>query len=246
MAGRLRLFVASLLRAFLEAPGPYIAGGAALFNGETALLEAKTRRISNHVSVGEDTSVDDSAVVGLIGRAGDVACVLGPGSTIRANSVIYAGVRAGKNLQTGHGALIRENNVIGDDVSVGTNATLEPGNRIGHRCRIHSGCFLENTTLGNDVFVGPNVVFTDDPHPPCNECTEFVGGAVVGDGAAIGGNCTILPGVKIGANALIGAGSVVTKNVPPGAVVIGNPARVIKTVSEVLCRARDAKRLGQK
>ena len=203
-------------------------------------MDERTRTLSKNVSVGEGSLIDASALVGLVGRAGDVQTVIGERSVIRSSSIIYAGVRAGRGLQTGHGALIRENNVIGDSVSIGTNATLEPGNRIGNGCRIHSGSFLENVTLGNDVFVGPNVVFTDDPHPPCVECTEFVGGAIVEDGAAIGGNATVLPGIRIGAGALVGAGSVVTKDVPAGMVVAGNPARVIKPVSDVVCRAKAA------
>jgi acetyltransferase-like isoleucine patch superfamily enzyme len=205
-------------------------------------METKNQvEITDKLTLGAGTSVDETARVGVVGRAGAAEVVLGANSTIRSHTIIYAGVVAGARFNTGHGALIRENNRLGDEVSVGTNATLEPGNRIGDRCRIHSGCFLENVTLGNDVFVGPNVVFTDDPHPPCAECTEFVGGAIVGDGAAIGGNSTILPGIRIGAGALVGAGSVVTKDVPPGMVVAGNPARAIKPVSEVQCRAKAAK-----
>ncbi len=197
--------------------------------------------ITQNLSLGDETTVDESAIVGLVGRAGPAEVAIGAHSRIRSHTVIYAGVVAGERFNTGHGALIRENNRFGNDVSVGSNATLEPGNRIGSGTRIHSGCFLENVTLGDDVFVGPNVVFTDDPHPPCAECTEFVGGATVGKGAAIGGNSTILPGVTIGAGALVGAGSVVTKDVPDGMVVAGNPARVIKPVADVVCRAQAAK-----
>ncbi|MCE5254472.1 MAG: N-acetyltransferase, partial [Actinomycetia bacterium] len=127
--------------------------------------------------------------------------------------------------------------VIGDDVSVGTNAVLEFGNRIGHRVRIHSGCFLEMVTVEDDVFIGPNVVFTDDPHPMnCSRYRECKGGAVVRRLAKLGANSTILPGVEIGENALVGAGSVVVHDVPAGAVVVGNPARVVKRVSELTCQ----------
>jgi acetyltransferase-like isoleucine patch superfamily enzyme len=92
------------------------------------------------------------------------------------------------------------------------------------------------TALGNDIFVGPHVVFTDDPHPMgCPRYKECLGGATVGDLARIGANCTILPGVVIGRNTLVGAGSVVVHDVEEGTVVAGNPAKVIKKVSELEC-----------
>jgi acetyltransferase-like isoleucine patch superfamily enzyme len=144
----------------------------------------------------------------------------------------------GERFQTGQGASIREDNVLGDDVSIGTNTVLEFGNRIGNRVRIHSGCFLEMVTIEDDVFVGPNVVFTDDPHPMgCAHYTECRGGATVRRLARIGANSTILPGVVIGENALVGAGSVVVHDVPDGTVVVGNPARVIRRVDELVCDA---------
>jgi acetyltransferase-like isoleucine patch superfamily enzyme len=100
----------------------------------------------------------------------------------------------------------------------------------------HSGCFLELATIENDVFVGPHVVFTDDPHPMnCPRYAECKGGPVVRRLARIGANATLLPGVEVGEGALVGAGSVVVHDVPPGAVVAGNPARVIKQVAELTC-----------
>jgi acetyltransferase-like isoleucine patch superfamily enzyme len=115
---------------------------------------------------------------------------------------------------------------------------LEFGNRIGNRVRIHSGCFLEMVTVEEDVFIGPNVVFTDDPHPMgCPRYTECRGGATVRRLARIGANSTILPGVVVGENALVGAGSVVVDDVPDGVVVVGNPARVIRRVDELVCEA---------
>ncbi len=198
--------------------------------------------VSNDIQLGENVIVDPSAVVGLVGRAGLAPVRIGANSVIRSHTTIYSGVTAGDGLQTGHGTLIRENNILGSFVSVGSGTALEPGNRIGDRTRIHSGCFLENVTLGEDVFIGPNVVFTDDPHPPCEKCTDFVGGATVEDGAAIGGNATILPGVRIGARALVGAGSVVTHDVEAGVVVVGNPARPVKRREDLVCRALEENR----
>src|SRR6266508_280405 len=128
-------------------------------------------------------------------------------------------------------------NVIGDRCSVGTYAVLEPGNRVGDDTRIHSHCFLEYVTLGRRVFLGPGVVFTDDPHPVCPSFKQCVLGATVYDDVAIGGNATILPGVKIGAGSLVGAGSVVTRDVPPGVVVAGSPAKFMRNIEELTCFA---------
>jgi len=130
---------------------------------------------------------------------------------------------------------VRESNVLGDDVSVGTNAALEYGNRIGSRVRIHTGCFLENCVIEDDVFLGPHVVFTDDPHPACPRYRDCVGGGTVRRHASIGANATILPGVEIGEGSLIGAGSVVAANIPGGVVAAGNPARVVKEVQQLVC-----------
>ncbi len=129
-------------------------------------------------------------------RRGRAPLAIGAGAVIRPFTTIYAGSTFGARLQTGQGASIREDNEVGDDVSIGTNAVLEFGNRIGNRVRIHSGCFLELVTIEDDVFVGPNVVFTDDPHPMgCPRYQDCKGGAVVRRLARIGANSTILPGV---------------------------------------------------
>lgn len=197
--------------------------------------------VAGGVRLGADCDLQPPCVLGKAPRGhaeGDLELVIGAGAVIRPFTTIYAGSSVGSGLQTGQGASIREDNVIGDDVSVGTNAVLEFGNRIGDRVRIHSGCFLEMVTIEDDVFVGPNVVFTDDPHPMgCPRYKDCKGGAVVRRLARVGANSTVLPGVEIGENALVGAGSVVVDDVPPGMVVVGNPARVIKAVAELSCDA---------
>ena len=173
---------------------------------------------------GTGTLVDSSCVLGLPPRgasAGERELRIGVDGVIRPFTTIYGGTTIGDRFQTGQGVSIREDNVIGDDVSIGTNAVLEAGNRIGNRVRIHTGCFLELVTVEDDVFIAPNVVFADDPHPPCPRYEECVGGAVVRQGARIGSNATILPGVVIGRGALVGAGSVVVEDVPDGTVVAG-------------------------
>ncbi len=162
---------------------------------------------------------------------------LGPGVVIRAYAVLYQGAVIGPNTRIGHGALIREGNVIGSECSIGSGVHIEPGNRIGSRTRIHSGCFLTSSTVGDDVFLGPHAVFTDDPHPACPRYLDCVGGATIEDGASIGAGAVLLPGIVIGSRALVGAGSVVTRAVAAGDVVVGNPARRVGRREELECRA---------
>lgn len=196
-------------------------------------------RIFDNVEIGAGSVIHGPVVLGQPPRGvedGELKLTIGLRAVIRPFTTIYAGNKIGENFQSGQGASIRENNVIGNNVSVGTNAVLEFENKIGDGCRIHSGCFLEMVTLGKYVFVGPNTVFTDDPHPMnCPKYKECGGGATVEDKARIGANCTFLPAVKIGREALVGAGSVVVKDVPAKKVVAGNPARVIKDVDELKC-----------
>ena len=191
------------------------------------------------VVFGPGAIIETPAIVGKAPRGreeGELPLRFGASPTIRAFTTIYAGSTFGDRLQTGHGASIREDNVVGDDVSIGTHAVLEFGNRVGDRVRIHTGCFLELVTIEDDVFLGPHVVFTDDPHPmKCPDYERCKGGAVVRRLARIGANCTLLPGVEIGENSLVGAGSVVVRDVPPGMVVAGSPARVIKAVADLEC-----------
>ena len=200
-----------------------------------------TAIVSPNVELGPGCVVGEYVILGKAPRGkqdGELPLVIGPGAVIRPFTTIYAGSRIGARLQTGQGASIREDNVLGDDVSVGTHASLEFGNRIGSRVHVHTGCFLELTTIEDDVFLGPHVVFTDDPHPMCPAYLDCVRGGVVRKGARIGANSTILPGVEIGADALVGAGSVVRKKVAPRSVVAGDPAVEIKDdITKLACFA---------
>lgn len=148
--------------------------------------------------------------------------------------MIYAGNRIGKRFQSGHNALIREENSIGDDVSIGSGSIIEHHVKIEDGVRIHSRAFVpEFSILEAGCWIGPGVVITNAKYPLAPDAKKTLKGATVRRGAKVGANSTLLPGVVIGENALVGAGSVVTKDVPAGAVVAGNPAKVIKMVSEL-------------
>jgi acetyltransferase-like isoleucine patch superfamily enzyme len=145
--------------------------------------------------------------------------------------VIYAGNRIGCGFSSGHMVMIREDNVIGDDVSVGTGTVIEHHVTIEDGVRIHSQAFIPETTiLRRKCWIGPRVVITNAKYPLSRNVKNELVGADVGENAKIGANATLLPGVRIGAFAIVGAGAVVVKDVEPGTVVVGNPARMVNRV----------------
>lgn len=130
---------------------------------------------------------------------------------------------------------------IGDETKIGSFVEIQKNAIVGKRCKISSHTFIcEGVTIEDNVFVGHGVIFINDTYP---RATNGEGGiqtesdwkvekTIVKKGASIGSGCTILAKVMIGENALIGAGSVVTKNVPANAIVVGNPARVLRTIKQ--------------
>ena len=115
-------------------------------------------------------------------------------------------------------AVCGENCVIHSHVWIGDRVTM------GDNCKIQGFCYLPpGVRLGNDVFLGPRVTFTNDKHPPSNEILQ----TFVGDWVSVGAGAVILPGITLGKGCTIGAGAVVTKDVPNFAIVVGNPARIV-------------------
>lgn len=187
------------------------------------------------IELGKDCVVDPSALLGYpTGRAIDLRPVrIGDGARIRSGTAIYASVEIGARFETGHNVVIREENRIGDDCAVWNSSTIDYGCVAGHRVKIHCNVYVaQYTILEDDVFLAPGVIIANDPHPLCTKCMQ---GPTIRAGARIGVNATLLPHIVIGENALVGAGSVVTRDVPPRAVVAGNPARVVGDVDSLEC-----------
>ena len=141
------------------------------------------------------------------------ACKIGEGTHVWQFVVILEGARIGRNCNICAHTLIEGNVVIGDNVTVKSGVQLWDGMRIE-----------------NNVFIGPNATFTNDYYPRSKEYPPEFSGITIKHHASIGANATLLPGITIGEHAMVGAGAVVTKNVPAGSVVVGNPAKVIRTV----------------
>jgi acetyltransferase-like isoleucine patch superfamily enzyme len=199
--------------------------------------------IHPNVHLGSDAQLGEYVIIGVPpadAKPGDLETWIGPGAAIRSHSVIYAGNRIGARFSTGHGVMIRELNTIGDDVSVGTHSVIEHHVTLGHGVRIHSNVFIpEFSIIDAGAWVGPNVVLTNAKYPRGRAVKDNLKGPRLMSGAKIGANATLLPGITIGRGAVVGAGSVVVRDVPDGKVVVGNPARVIKDTIDLSAYAVD-------
>jgi acetyltransferase-like isoleucine patch superfamily enzyme len=196
-----------------------------------------TSKIYENVAIGCGSVLEDYCIVGTPprgGRDGELRTIIGEGAVLRSHTVIYAGNIIGRNFQTGNKVNIRELNRIGNDVSVGTLCVIEHHVEIGDNVRIHSQVFVpEFSVLEAGCWIGPQVVLTNAKYPLSPGAKDRLAGPVIRTGAKIGANATLLPGVVIGENALVGAGAVIVRDVPAGAVVAGNPARLIGQIANL-------------
>lgn len=193
--------------------------------------------IRDNVMLETPRHLDDTVILGYLTGRSIPSHVLriGAGANLRSGTIIYGGTTIGKAFETGHNVVIREENDIGDHVGIWGNTVVDYGCRIGHNVKIHTNCYIaQYTVIEDDVFIAPGVSIANDPHPLCADCT-MEGGPIIKRGARIGVNVTILPGVTIGENALIGAGSVVSRDIPPRMVAYGNPARAGKSIDDLRC-----------
>lgn len=147
---------------------------------------------------------------------------IGAGCIIRSETVIYEDVAIGNSVETGHYVLIREGSVIGDGTRVGTSAKLDGTVEVGKNVSIQSNVYLPHLTkIEDDVFLGPGALLTNDPYPPSRRHA----GITIGRGAIVGANACIVVPARIGARSVVGAGALVTKDVPVDTVVFGAPAK---------------------
>lgn len=180
--------------------------------------------------IGEPTGSFYSTDSGEVDNHDFKQTVIGANSVIRSHSIIYEDVKIGEKFQSGHRITIREKTVIGTNCSIGTLSDIQGQVLIGDYVRVHSNVHIgQFTQIENYVWIYPYVVFTNDPLPPMGKLK----GVVVKKYAQVFASSTILPGIVIGENALVGAHSVVTKNVDDEMLVVGNPAKVRCSVREI-------------
>ncbi len=191
--------------------------------------------MSTDLRVGDGLEMDDGVKLGYRpSRSTAAALTLGDAARLRSGTVVYAGSKIGDHFETGHHVVIREGNRIGDGVSVWSNTVVDYGCVIGNRVKIHCNCYLAQfTELEDDVFLAPGVTVANDLFPGRPGSSSAMAGPLIRAGAQIGVNVTILPYVTIGAGAIIGAGSVVTRDMAPNVVAYGNPAVPGRRVEEV-------------
>jgi acetyltransferase-like isoleucine patch superfamily enzyme len=193
---------------------------------------ASTAKIFPKVKLGENAVIEDYCIIGAPFKGQtDEETIIGDNAVIRAHTIIYAGNRIGNNFQSGNKVNIRELNDIGDNVSIGTHSVVEHHVKIGNNVRIHSLVFVpEFTVLEESCWIGPGVAMTNTKYPVSPNVKKDLQGPIIKKNAKVGANVTILPAITIGENSLIGAGSVVVKDVAANAIYAGNPARQIRKI----------------
>jgi acetyltransferase-like isoleucine patch superfamily enzyme len=202
--------------------------------------------LGNNISLEDNVVVRKGAIIGdnvIIGYrdikpgqdapSESVVTEIGENVRIRSGSVIYWGTRVGTNSMVGHNSVIRENTIIGHDTYIGTLTAIEGDTKIGNYVGIHTQCHITKfCDIGDYTFIAPLFVGANDQAMSHRRRThgQNLTGFTTEKYVRIAVGVTVLPGVRFGEGCVVGAGSVVTKGVPPYKVVMGVPARVVKDV----------------
>jgi acetyltransferase-like isoleucine patch superfamily enzyme len=208
--------------------GPFamIFGGTRIGNGA---------RVEEHVIVGRP---EQGYAVGHVYTGAGADTVIGDGAVIRAGAVIYAGTEIGENTVVGHHTLLRSFVTVGSETQLGHNLTIERATRIGRLVRCSPGSHVTSScVLADRVFLGAGVRTVNDKEMTWRDpdgLEPYLAPPVFSTGARVGSGSVILAGVSIGEYALVGAGSVVTTDIPAGAVAFGVPARVRGTTDRTV------------
>jgi acetyltransferase-like isoleucine patch superfamily enzyme len=159
---------------------------------------------------------------------------LGAGTIVSTGAVVFAGSTVGERAIVGDQACVRERCTIGDDVVIGRASLVENDTSVGARTKIQANAYVTAySLLEEDVFIAPCVVTTNDNFMGRTEKRlELMKGPTIRRGARVGGGCVLVPGIEIGEEAFVAAGAVVIRDVPPRALVVGNPARQIREVPD--------------
>ena len=160
--------------------------------------------------------------------------VIGDETIVSTGAIVFAGSRIGARVILGDQSCVRERVTVGDDVVIGRGSLVENDTTVGALTKIQADAYITAySTLEEHVFIAPCVVTTNDNFMGRTERRhELVAGPTIRRGARVGGGAVLLPGVEIGEEAFVGAGAVVTKDVPARMLVVGNPARVVRKVPD--------------
>jgi len=198
--------------------------------------------MKKQVEIGKDKILESGVLLGVnpSKKLADPKLVIGHHPHLRSGTVVYLGSRIGNYLETGHHAIIREENKIGNHFSLWSNSIVDYACLIGNGVKIHSNCYIAQFTVIEDqVFIAPGVIVANDPHPGSINAIECMKGPTLKRGAQIGCNVTLLPHITVGEHSLVGAGSVVTKDIPAYSIAFGNPAKVVKKITEFECTIKN-------